>query len=84
LTGEAVKITWVPSQIAPAGFAEMETETGSTGFTCMVIGSEVAGLPDWQDSDEVRMQMIWSPCLRVELLYVGALDPTLAPFSFHW
>jgi hypothetical protein len=68
LTGEAVKVTWVPSQIAPDGFAVMETETGRMGFTTMMMVLEVAGLPVWQVSEVVTIHVIWSPCLSAELM----------------
>jgi hypothetical protein len=68
LTGDAVKVTWVPSQIGPDGFADMETETGRMGFTTMMMVLEVAGLPVWQVSEVVTIQVIWSPCLSAELV----------------
>jgi hypothetical protein len=83
LTGVAVKVTSVPLQMVPAGEADMVTLAGRMGFTCMVKAFEVAGDPDWQVSEEVRTQVMTSPCFREALLYVDAFEPTLILLSFH-
>jgi hypothetical protein len=83
LTGVAVKVTSVPLQMVPAGEADMETLAGRMGFTCMGKAFEVAGDPDWHVSEEVRTQVMTSPCFREALLYVDAFEPTLTPLSFH-
>ena len=57
LVGTAVNITLVPEQIAPEGFAEMETLTGCNEFTTMVTVFDVAGFPDVHDSLEVNTQV---------------------------
>ena len=58
-TGVAVYIAVVPAQ---TGFCEaaMETLTGCNGFTVMVTGLEVAGLPMGQKTFEVRIQVTTS------------------------
>jgi hypothetical protein len=57
--GEAVKLTLVPAQTL---FAEGEAEmlTGKMGFTVMVIGLEVAGLPFTQLALDVSTQLTTS------------------------
>ena len=64
LVGMAVKITGVPSQIAPDGEAEIFTLAGSKGFTVMVIILDVAGLPVAQVAVEVIFTEIGSPLAR--------------------
>ena len=58
-TGVAVYVTEVPAQ---TGFwdAVTETLTDSIGFTVIVIGLDVAGLPVGQVTFEVRTQVITS------------------------
>ena len=59
LVGVAVNVTFVPAQ---TGFwdAVTETLTGNIGFTVIVTGLEVAGLPVGQMTFEVRTQVITS------------------------
>jgi hypothetical protein len=67
LFGAAVKVTFVPAQIAPGGLADMLTLTGWLALTFMVMGAEVAGLPEMQDVElEVMMQITTSPVASVE------------------
>ena len=56
-----MKVTSVPLHIVVAGAAEMDTLTGKIGLTTMVIGFEVAGLPDEQVIFEVSIHVIMSP-----------------------
>ncbi len=56
-TGVAVKVTAVPEQILLAD-AAMLTLTGRLGFTVIVTGAEVAGLPLGQARLEVTSQLI--------------------------
>ena len=60
MTGVAVKVTGFPRQ---NGFADetMETLTGRGGFTVIVTGGLVAGLPVIQAAEEFRMQDTRSP-----------------------
>ena len=60
MVGLAVKVTLVPWQ---TGFSEavMVTLTGRLLLTTIVIGFEVAGLPEAQVAFEARIQMITSP-----------------------
>jgi len=55
LTVEAVKVTLVPIH---TGFsaATIETPTGGAGVSAMVMGPEVAGFPDTQDTFDVITQ----------------------------
>ena len=57
--GVAVNVTEVPAQTGLAETA-IETLTGSNGFTVMVIGLEVAGLPVGQVAFEVSTQVTTS------------------------
>ena len=60
--GKALKVTEVPWQIAPGGFAETETLTARFGFTTIVIESDVAGLFNTHIVfEEVRIQLTISP-----------------------
>ena len=59
--GTAVKVTLVPAQMAPDGFADIATLTGNSGLTVMVIEFEVAGLPVGQIAFEVKTQVMTSP-----------------------
>ena len=62
--GTAVNVTLVPEQIAPEGLADIETLTGNSGFTTMVMVFEVAGLPVGQVAFEVKTQIMTSPFAR--------------------
>ena len=64
MTGVAIKVTGLPRQ---KGFADeiMETLTGKSGFTVMVTGGLVAGLPVTQVPDDVSTQVIRSPVAGV-------------------
>lgn len=77
-----MKLTLVPEQIVVAD-AETLTLTGRFGFTVMVTGLEVAGLPVAQVAFDVITQVITLPFAKLELEYVALLVPTLAPFNFH-
>lgn len=59
MAGVAVKVTLVPEHIVVAD-AAMETDAANTGITVMIIGSEVAGLPEMQLAFEVKVQVIIS------------------------
>ena len=60
MVGVAVKITDVPSQTGLAE-AAIETFTGNSGFTVIVIADELAGLPEVQVSLDVSVTVITSP-----------------------
>ena len=45
MVGVAVKVTGVPEQMAPAGFAAILTLADKVEFTIIVIPDDVAGLP---------------------------------------
>jgi hypothetical protein len=83
LVGVAVKFTVVPVQIVVAD-AEMLTLTGLLGFTVITILFDVTGFSTVQVRSEVKLQVTISPWTRAALVYVVLLEPTLAPFSFHW
>ena len=54
-TGVAVKVTVLPSQIAPAGLEETLILTGTVGVTSIVIIPDVAGEPVAQGAVAVKM-----------------------------
>ena len=60
MVGVAVKVTDVPSQTGLTD-AATATLTGKFGFTVIVTGNEVAGLPVAQVALEVKSQVITSP-----------------------
>ena len=66
MVGVAVNVTEVP---AHTGLAEaaIDTLTGSSGFTVMVMAFEVAGFPVVQVSLEVRTQEITFPFAGVKV-----------------
>jgi len=51
-----VKVTGVFAQILLAE-GDIETLAGSNGFTVIVTGSELAGLPETQDAFDVKTQV---------------------------
>ena len=81
-TGIAEKLTGVPEQILPVGFAVMETVTGVNGFTLITMELEGAGFPIAQPSLEVRVQVITSPLTGVKVK-TGLLVPEGVPLTFH-
>ena len=64
LTGVAVKVTDVLEQTGLAD-AAIVTLTGNIGFTVMVIGVDVAGLPVAQIAFDVRTTVTISPLTGV-------------------
>jgi hypothetical protein len=84
LTGVAVKVTELPAQIAPEGDPDILTLTGSIGLTVIVIGLDVAGLPDTQVKDDVKATVTKSLLARVVLVNVGLFVPRFDPLTFHW
>ena len=78
-----MKVTELPAQIAPGEDADILTLTGSTGFTVIVIGLEVAGLPDTQVKADVITTVTTSLSASVVLVKVGLFVPRFDPFTFH-
>ncbi len=83
MDGTAVKLTMVPVQICPAGFAETRTAGVTFGFTCiaMVLDAAVAEVRQVPPLIVIS-QVTTSPLISVELLN----DPnapfcTLIPFT---
>ena len=84
LTGVAVKVTFVPAQIAPAGFAAIFTAAAAALFTTIVMELDVAGEPEMQVPLLVSTQVITSLLARVLDEYVAFVAPVMvAPFFFH-
>ena len=84
LTGVAVKVTELPVQTAPGGEADILTLTGSTGFTVIVTGLEVAGFPDTQVKEDVITTVTISLFESVLVVKFGLFVPTFDPFTCHW
>ena len=84
MVGVAVKVTEVPAQIAPAGEATILTLTGRDGLTAIVIGFEVAGLPDAQVALEVIATVTTSLLESVVDVKFGLLVPAFELLIFHW
>jgi hypothetical protein len=78
-----VKVTELPAQTVPEGEADILTLTGSIGFTVMVIGFEVAGLPEAQVKDDVITTLTTSLLVSVVLVNVELFVPTFDPLSCH-
>jgi hypothetical protein len=78
-----VKVTLVPEQIAPDGFAAIFTLAATFAFTVIVIVPEVAGLPETQAALFVITQLIVFPVDKMASVYVLVLLRTLMPFFFH-
>jgi hypothetical protein len=83
LTGVAVNVTELPVQIAPEGEADILTLAGSTGFTVIVIGLEVAGFPDTQFKEDVITTVTTSLLASVLVVKAGLFVPTFDPLTFH-
>ena len=83
LPGLAVNVTVL---FAQAGFALGVTVTDAAidPTTVMLTAFEVTVAPGEHDDEEVSSQVTTSPLLSVELANVLLLDPTFAPFTFHW
>jgi hypothetical protein len=81
-TGVAVNVTLLPGQIVVAEAAILIL-TGRFGFTVIVTGLDVAGLPETQVALDVSIQLMTSLFARDEFVYVVLFVPALFPFSFH-
>ena len=81
--GNAVKVTLVPAQIVLPGFAEMDTDGTTTGFTTMVMLLEVAVVGLAQVALLVNTQVTICPLVSVVVVKVVLLIPTFPPFTFH-
>jgi hypothetical protein len=82
--GVAVKVTFVPGQIAVPGLAVMETLTGKLGSIRMGIAFEAAGFPVAQRALEVISQVTTSPLTKDVLENTLLLVPTFTALIFHW
>jgi hypothetical protein len=78
-----VNVTELPVQIAPEGEADILTLAGSTGFTVIVIGLEVAGFPDTQVKEEVIRTVTTSLFASALVVKAGLFVPTFDPLTFH-
>ena len=80
----AVKVTLLPLQIAPDGFAAIITPAATLEITDIVIALEVAGEPETQVALLVITQVMISLFARVEALNVVFVAPAIFdPFFFH-
>ena len=71
------------SSLGDVADAAIVTLTGNSGFTVIVIGFDVAGLPVGHTAFEVIMQVTTS-LLTGTYVKTGLLVPELFPFTFHW
>ena len=83
MEGVAVKVTELPAQIPPEGEADILTLAGSTEFTVIVIGFDVAGFPDTQVKEEVITTVTTSLLASVLVVKVGLFVPRFDPLIFH-
>ena len=83
MVGVAVKVTLVPEQIVPVGFAAMLTLTGKFGFTVIVILFDVAGLPVAHVLLDVSTHVTTSPFANVVLVNEELFVPAFVPLIFH-
>ena len=81
LTGVAVNVTEVPSQILVVE-AEIVT-SGSTLVDLIVIGLLVAGAVA-QTRSLVMMTVITSPSFKVVVVNLSLSVPASLPFTCHW
>ena len=78
-----MKVTELPTQIAPEGEADILTLAGSTGFTVIVIGFDVAGFPDTQVKEDVITTVTTSLFASVLVVKAVLFVPWFDPFTFH-
>ena len=67
MEGAAVKVTFVPAQMAPDGAAVTETPAVTVVFTTIVITFDVSCVELMQLALLVMMQRIWFPLPRTLL-----------------
>ena len=83
--GVAVKVTLMPEQITPLGFAEMPTIAVSGELTVIVMEFEEAGDPVTQERFDVIILVITSPFARAVEVYVEFVSPEMSvPLFCHW
>jgi hypothetical protein len=82
LVGVAVNVTEVPAQMVVAD-APILTLAGKLGFTVIVTGLLVAGLPVVQVAFEVITTVTTSLLVRVLVVNLALLLPAFTPFTFH-
>ena len=78
-----MKVTELPAQIASEGEADILTLAGSTGFTVIVIGFDVAGFPDTQVKEDVITTVTTSLFASVLVVKAVLFVPWFDPFTFH-
>jgi hypothetical protein len=79
----AVKSTFVPAHIGPAGKATIFTVGTTVGITVKKILLDVIFDGDTQIALDVKLQVTKSPLLRVADEKVLEFPPTLIPFICH-
>lgn len=85
LRADAVNVTLVPVQTAPAGLAAIDTLAATPELTIIAIASDVAGDPVTQPALLVIPQVIISLLIKVVEVYVALVAPEiLLPFFLHW
>ena len=79
----AVKITDVPAQIVPEGFAVIFTTGLMLGFTTIVMLLDVAVVGEAQAALEVRITFTISVLFKEAEVNVAAFVPVFIPLTCH-
>jgi hypothetical protein len=82
--GEAVNVTFVPWQMTLPTFGEIDTEGVTVAFTVIVSELLTAVFCVTHVAFPVRMHVIMSPDMSVDVVMVSLLVPVLTPFFIHW
>ena len=83
LVAVAVKVTDVPVQIGPAGFAIILTVGVEFGFTAIVIVLDVAVVGTAQARLDVMITVTLSPFANALVVNVASCVPVFIPFTCH-
>ena len=73
----------MPAQIVVAVLAAIVNDTGTLGFTVIVMEFDVAGLPVTHVLLEVNSQVTTSLFTNAVVVNVELFVPALVPFTFH-
>jgi hypothetical protein len=82
LVGVAVKVTELPEHTVVVGVV-MLTDGVTDGLTVIVIDADVAVVGEAHAAVDVMTQVTTAPLVRVVVVYVALLVPTLVPLTFH-
>ena len=79
----AVNAMLVPGQTGVLGFAVMETDGTTGGFTVIVIVLDVAVVGEAQVALEVMITLTTSPLFKLLDVKVAPPPPAFTPFTCH-